>query len=107
PLYAQDYNSSRSNRPTPIRRIDDINDINNDEDGVVVIGKLIAIDLKDRSFELIDKKKQKITGKFQSKVTNEEINNLKRNFLNKQANIHVKINKRKLETDKEIVSYEL
>lgn len=103
----QDYNSSRSNKPRPISVIDDINDINNDQDEVVVIGKLIIIDLKSRSFELVDKKKQKISGQFQPKVTNEEIKKLRRDFLNKQANIHVKIKKTKLETGKNIISYEL
>ena len=107
PLHAQDYNSSRSNKPSPIRRIDDINDIDNDENGVVVIGTLTTIDLKSRSFELIDKNKQKITGQFQPRVTNGEIKKLRREFLNKKANIHVKINKTKLETGKEIVDYEL
>ena len=107
PLYAQDYNSSRSNKPRPISIIDDIKDINNEEDEVVVIGKLITIDIKSRSFELIDKKKQKISGKFQQKVTNEEIKRLKSEYQNREANIHVKINKTKLETGKEVVSYQL
>ena len=107
PLYAQDYNSSRSNKPSPIRIIDDINDIDNDEDGVVVIGKLTEIDLKARSFELTDKEGQEISGKFQPKVTNEEIIKLRHEFLNKQANIHVKVNKTKLESGKVVVNYEL
>lgn len=107
PLHAQDYNSSRSNKPSSTRRIDDINDIDNDENGVVVIGTLTTIDLKSRSFELIDKNKQKITGQFQPRVTNGEIKKLRREFLNKKANIHVKINKTKLETGKEIIDYEL
>ena len=80
PRPVQDYNSSRSNKPRPISVIDDINDINNDQDEVVVIGKLIIIDLKSRSFELVDKKKQKISGQFQPKVTNEEIKILRRDF---------------------------
>lgn len=107
PRPAQDYNSSRSNKPSPIRRIDNIDDIDNDEDEVVVIGKLTAIELKTRSFELIDKKGQKISGKFQPKVTNEEIKKLRHEFLNKQANIHVKINKAKIETGKIVIRYEL
>ena len=107
PIPVQDYNSSRSNKPKPIRRIDDINDIDNDEDGVVVIGKLTAIDLKARSFELMDKKGRKMSGKFQPRVTNEEIKKLRDEFLNKEANIHVKINKTKLETGKVVISYEL
>ena len=107
PIPAQDYNSSRSNKPSPIRRIDNIDDIDNDEDEVVVIGKLTAIELKTRSFELIDKKGQKISGKFQPKVTNEEIKKLRHEFLNKQANIHVKINKAKIETGKIVIRYEL
>ena len=104
---AQDYNSSRSNRPTPIRVIDDIDDINNREEEVVVIAELITIDIKSRSFELIDKNKQKIIGKFQPKVSIKEIKQLKRDFLNKKANIYLKINKSKLGTGKEIISYEL
>ena len=104
---AQDYNSSRSNRPTPIRVIDDIDDINNREEEVVVIAELITIDIKSRSFELIDKNKQKIIGKFQPKVSIKEIKQLKRDFLNKKANIYLKINKSKLGTGKGIISYEL
>ena len=106
-ITAQDYNSSRSNRPTPIRVIDDIDDINNREEEVVVIAELITIDIKSRSFALIDKNKQKIIGKFQPKVSNKEIKQLKRDFLNKKANIYLKINKSKLGTGKEIISYEL
>lgn len=104
---AQDYNSSRSNRPTPIRVIDDIDDINNREEEVVVIAELITIDIKSRIFELIDKNKQKINGMFQPKVSIKEIKQLKRDFLNKKANIYLKINKSKLGTGKEIISYEL
>lgn len=107
PIPAQDYNSSRSNKPSPIRRIDNIDDIDNDEDEVVVIGKLTAIELKTRSFELMDKKGRKMSGKFQPKVTNEEIKKLRHEFLNKEANIHVKINKTKLKTGKVVITYEL
>ncbi len=103
----QDYNSSRSNRPTPIRVIDDIDDIKHAEDSVVVVGKLTKIALKSRSFDLIDKNKQKISGLFQSKVTDKGIKALRGEFLNKEVMIYVKINRAKLETGKEVVSYEL
>lgn len=107
PVYILDKNSNKSNRSKPIRIIEDIDDINNEEDEVVVVGKIIAINLKSRSFLLIDKQQQKISGQFQQKVSNEEIKELSRYFLNKQANIHVKINKTKMQSGKEIISYKL
>ena len=104
---AQDYNSSRSNRPKPIRIIDDIEDISNDEDGVVIIGKLSKLTPNSRTFQLIDKNKETISGKFESKISDKEIKQLQRKFEKKKAMIYVNIKRIKLETGKETVNYEL
>lgn len=104
---AQDYNSSRSNRPKPIRIIDDIEDISNDEDGVVIIGKLSKLTPNSRTFQLIDKNKETISGKFESKISDKEIKLLQRKFEKKKAMIYVNIKRIKLETGKETVNYEL
>ena len=103
PAPAQDYNSSRSNKPSPISVVDVIDDIDNDDDGVVIIGELSGISSATRQFELTDKNKKKIIGIFKSEISDIEINTLKREFENKKAMIYVRINK---SHDNEAIVYE-